>query len=728
LKKEYETQREGEKKEFTVLKKNFAVLEDIVQRQVKQIQALKASAKDSTSAAQENTQTGKSLNQQLNDALNERTLQGQQLKQAAARIAELEEALLTNQPVVPAVTFVPPSTSTPAPTPAPAAVPPCTHNPEDFIEKWKFLRQRELAQQELGKKIATINDLGQKNNVLKRQLLESKADNEKYEKLEYQVLDQEKTIEVLQEDNEYLQNSVRDLTSRIEETTESYNLEIEHIKADSQAEKRALEEAITRYRQTTVDRGSYLCKIAELNDATAEIEQLEESIEEIRRKKDDEINRLQAQVEQLNGTITEAETDRDEENQLYEAQIERFEYQIKWYQAELQGQKAHIEKLEKLETQTSKDHDLAAARIPQLEEENSQLKEQLNQLQQQISEFVKAAESRFQEEQANGAKSQRLYKKYKGKADQLQQEVKQVKEVLLDYEAQAQAHVCAPAVPDPYTVVQVRPTEVLSFSTYLRCESSAPATEFEAAYAELIAATERWSTSDEESVPDHSAPAPATEAFSYPSSASDQPFSSSLLSTPPSTPLCASASASASTPAPAPPLLTPPSSPPTPAYDPRVDVPDIESWWFDEERFAASWPAATFEYKRAIPYCDNCRTRRALRPGPEGEWKVPAACHHRRRCDEHRFWAWDPECPACIEADSPSSQEEQLPERLRQKYKCRGYSCPPHHDLLQQQARFLLAEGEAFEEARRAAWWRHQELLDKYRAVYGRAWPAHKDE
>lgn len=170
-------------------------------------------------------------------------------------------------------------------------------------------------------------------------------------------------------------------------------------------------------------------------------------------------------------------------------------------------------------------------------------------------------------------------------------------------------------------------------------------------------------------------------------------------------------------------------------------MPDIESWWYDEDQFAETWQGATFEYRRRKPFCKNCRTRRALRL-VDGEWKTPADFFRKLPCAEHSkpwypeggnpVWqkkCWKEDCADCIESDARvSGEEDQLPEQLKREYACCGPNCTDHSDRLQAKARFVLAENRRFEAEKVAAWWRHHENLEKYRAVYGRRWPASKDD
>ena len=681
-----------EEKQHTLLKKNHTALQQILQIQVNKIKELSQQAGNSPTQSQEQSQV-----QQLTDELAARD---GHLKAASDRIAELERALAS----------------------APAQAPTCGHNPEDFVEKWKYLRQRELAQKEIGKRLDRIKELEENTHKLNRVLLEKKAKVEECEtridSLDDEVRDLQHTIGELEDDNEHLRCTISDQQGRIVEINDSFDLE-----------KVKFQQDLTWYRQSTVSRGDFDRAINERDVVVTERDHLAEQINQHNcGEKDGKINELERQVAELKNSISQAEKYCQEKIQGYETQVQKYQAEILGHQtnlqqtcdlastkfSELDGQIAT------LSAEVVSRHEKIVGLTTQLDKQ----KAENGRLQEQIRILGQAAQNRVQGELGNSTQFKQLYEHYHQQATALQEDVRQLHLKLEDYEAQARAHVCHPVAAD--TIVPAPALALpLSFSD-IRVESTAPIDpsadpEYEAAYAVLIAAAEKWSCSDKEDVAD--APATATEAININPSTSTLASSSSLLSTPPSFPPAA------------PHLSAPPSSPPSPPrqYDPREDVPDINSWWwFGEDHFKASRQPVTFEFRRTIPYCNNCRTRRALRL-VDGEWKVPRDFHQKKACAGHyrpfdRFCRVE-DCPDCIEADSPGPDpQDELPEELRVRHRCRGYACPPLHDEIQQRARWVLAEERRYQQEKAEAVQRHHDNLRKYREVYGRSWPASKVE
>jgi hypothetical protein len=184
-------------------------------------------------------------------------------------------------------------------------------------------------------------------------------------------------------------------------------------------------------------------------------------------------------------------------------------------------------------------------------------------------------------------------------------------------------------------------------------------------------------------------------------------------------------------------------SPPSPSsYDARLDVADIDAWWFDEPQFEENWKAATFIYRRTRPHCDDCRTRKALRL-IDDEWKLPEDFHLKIPCDKHakswlplnddpgcRWSRWNRHCADCIAADSrESGQEDFLPKEVKDSLRCRDPTCKADvHDKIQSEARFVLAEHDRKKNEKWEAQRRHIEKLAEYRGKFGRFWPTFKGD
>lgn len=188
----------------------------------------------------------------------------------------------------------------------------------------------------------------------------------------------------------------------------------------------------------------------------------------------------------------------------------------------------------------------------------------------------------------------------------------------------------------------------------------------------------------------------------------------------------------------------PPATPHTPAtpvtprtlpistgpYDARDDDPTIDKWWFDHKEFDKKWKPAPFEYRRCRPYCEDCRTRRALRL-VNGEWtlpedfnlKVTCPAHPRLFSEETQYWLCN--CPDCIQLNAPQSgEEDSLPEGLKEKYRCRDVGCQLDvHAEINARARWVLLE---YHHQRQAAQDEHKRRLEEGRAAYGPFWPFYK--
>jgi hypothetical protein len=648
---------------------------------------------------------------------------------------ELKRAIASNHP--------------PAPEATPSVV--AHQAPAGYVLRAHLESSRKLARQR-------VNELQQKIVGLEKKI-------EELEDATYEDTLAEKDREI---------DDLQELVAELRESADLEKQQLEHIRAGS-VDRASVESALNQ-KEAVIDHLTAQVKTlqAKVEGLTAEGTHLQAQFNCQNYTKND----LEEQVKKLKDTISQteqrdqAQTEdlhvRIQELSSYQEQVTKLNHTISQaeekHDAEIKDLNAQIGELSSRAQTTQHQAEVQTASLnSQLTDLNTQLAEKKTEngrLQQQIRQLGQVAENHVQGAQGDASQFKKQYEHYRRQATELQQEVEQLNLTLKDYEGQARAHVCIPAAVHD-TPAQ---TPVFSFSN-IRSESTAPVnpplsqgapaattdyTWWPSEIDDLDAGFKKLSldTNDAYHNPTviyRHAPASAAVAISFTTSTSPPPLLATPSSSPPKNASTSAppllATPSSSTPKKASAAPSPPPSPPPTPYDAREDVPDIDNWWYDREHFKQTWQPATYQYRRTRPFCDNCRTRRALRL-VKGKWKRPAEFYRRLPCPEHaKPWCapgrnpvwqkscWKEDCADCIETDARVSGDEgQLPKRLREKYRCCGPNCADGSDRIQAKSRFVLAEVKRFEDEDVAALFLHQQNLEKYRAVYGRHWPAFKGE
>ncbi|OIW31097.1 hypothetical protein CONLIGDRAFT_299623 [Coniochaeta ligniaria NRRL 30616] len=627
---------------------------------------------------------------------------------------------------------------------------------------------------------AAKNQLQAQSNGLQNTTLQVEEYEDEIKRLEAQVTGLTSKLSLAKDENTQLDQKLTKLDVDTTETEEKLKAEIETLKRQitqlASTEKTAGDQATN---QNTALNAQVTSLTAQVTDLTAQVTGLTSKL----CFAEGENTKLDQQVKTLVATTTQTENDLNLQVENLKRKINQLKSadQTAGNQATQQNI-ALTAQVTSLTEQVTALNNQVVAQTTELAKEKEAKQKLEQKVKQKVQDFKRAALQQIQTAQNSSS--------------QYQEQVTQLKQIIVSYEAQAKAHVCTPAQETPPAPTTPAPTtstvggwndwdvpvvkltdlfadwhlkldeeensrRIIAVKDQHAPAQRAPAQERSS--APIITVTDqnapaRHAPAQEQSstpitpVTDHRAsarhaPAPATTAHSFARSGisivTSFSDSSTTSSSSPTSAIGSSASKSATTPASSPATSpTDPSPPPPTPYDAREDVPDIESWWFDPTTFNRTWEPETFEYRRCRPYCDNCRTRGALRL-VDNQWTLPADFGRKIPCAEHSKWwypptekacfqkpLWNPQCQDCIEGDARASgEEDKLPEELKEQLACRDHSCQwAVHDLVEQRARFVLYEQSRKKEEAAAAWRLHEEKLAHYRAIYGRYWPASKGD
>ncbi|KAB5562873.1 hypothetical protein GE09DRAFT_1110085 [Coniochaeta sp. 2T2.1] len=662
--------------ELIKAKDNYKKLQTKCQELVGRIQELKKAAEDQSGPQ---SRTG-ITNAEFNALRNELNIQQRRADKLSKENAQLKAAPI------------------PAPAPTTAFAAPAVPVKESAEYK-ELERRHERIKEEIRKRNKEQTDEIEKLTKEVENLQDEKADNAKL-------------IEELENDGEYYENQAKQLRDRVVELEANFNgdlaerlNEVNETCDILQGEKDNLQQQLRILQNSTVSVADYNAAVSQRDIALGHQNNQIDQLNHLVAQRDAEILVLQRDLEEAKEDLVdirdergevkaecaifqndttelrrEVKKERDEKIGLQaqiaalQGQLNGSQTQIASLQAELNEEKrSSQEKIGQLET------DLRAtkgarddvynqaveyikgqnAEIGTLKNENAALREQ-----------VTASEATKGEEKVSSDQFQAQYSLDRTKATKLEKQVGELQAVLADYEAQARAHVCAAPEQTPPA-----PANYLSYSgiTTVTTAPEAPTTSSDDEIDELcdlVANCHLYL---------------AEEAELYPARPQ-------LSTPPPSSPL---------PPLPPPPTilhtpLTPPPSPPNATVNDDLD----------------GFEPCEYIRRRLHPHCDDCRTRKILRPDPaSGEWKRPDRWWKRKPCAAHSEWwwpvsarafdrrpAWCSTCPDCIQADldefGSGLPEDQLPEELAEKYRCRDPQCEPWDRHLQvlDFAGYVLAE------------------------------------
>lgn len=634
----------------------------------------------------------KALEKQLGEKSTQLTTEQRIVATLRKRISELEN----------------PAGVAPVTAPAPPAQP-----QEPQVPKAQLEASRKLFRQRIHEKDQELEKLQKKYDNL----------DEDFEELNREVEDLNEQAKELNETIDLDRAQIAELKAKNKEISDSAQLarhQATAIRTHLEQEVENLKDKITYLNldislaaadkdvlQNQVDQLKAAAPSAELTDQVShlnnQVSDLHDQIADLTKKLDDEVKKVEDEHYERRGAEVALELRRDSWNQTekdLKRQISALKDEAKRLNAVIAGRTANDQATDRPTTNNLGDEVAKLQRIIAAQTAEIANGEKAKKaLTRKVEEVRKTALKRIESEKAKTSHIESEAKYYHREAAQFEEAAEHYYQETLELRREINRIKSQVQVPAPAAVPAARPA--LSFS---RIEAVSTAPVVPRPTTPAAATTSRR-------------PAPTTP--SPPAAPTNQQPS---LSLPPS---------------------PPPSLPRPSQYElARQDVPDTDTWWFDPTAFDNRWQPHTFVFRRTRPFCDDCRTRRALRL-VNGEWKLPEgfSAHRRDPCAEHAkpwyppaekaFWRkpqWHPQCADCIETDSrESGEEDKLPQQLRESLACRDHGCQwVAHDRVEAEARFVLAEHGRKQEEREAASLRHEQHLAQYRAVYGSGWPLFK--
>ncbi|KAB5560206.1 hypothetical protein GE09DRAFT_1236788, partial [Coniochaeta sp. 2T2.1] len=557
---------------------------------------------------------------------------------------------------------------------------------------------------ELEKRHERIKEEIRKRN--KKQTDEIEKLTKEVEQLQDKKADDARLIEELENDGEYYENQAKQLRDRVVELEANLNgdlaerlNEVNETCDILQQDKDNLQQQLRILQNSTVSVADYNAAVSQRDVTLSHQNNQTDQLNRLVAQRDAEIHVLQRDLEEAREDLENISDDREEvkaECAIFQNDTAELRRELKKERDEKVGLQAHIAALQgqlsgsqtqiaSLQAELNEEKRSSQEKVGQLGNDLRAAKDARNDVYNQavehingqnaelgtlknenaaLREQVTASEATKGEEKVSSSQFQAQYSLYRTKATKLEKQVGELQAVLADYEAQARAHVCAAAEQTPPA-----PANYLSYSgsTTVTTAPEAPTTSSDDEIDELcdLVANCHLNLAEEAEL------YPARPQLSTPSPSSPlPPLPSSPLPPPPIT---------LQTP------LTPPPSPPNATVNDDLDG-------FESREYI----------RRGLhPHCADCRTRKILRPDPaSGEWKRPDRWWKRKPCAAHSEWwypvaarpfnrqpAWCSACPDCIQADldefGSGLPEDQLPEELAEKYRCRDPQCEPWDRHLQ---------------------------------------------